>query len=111
MFNKLIGNNKIKQDLKSVLENNKVSHSYMFIGNKGIGKKEFAKEFAKGILCFGEEKPCLECKSCIEFQNNNNPDFYYIGLEEDENSIKIETIRQFQKKYKNCQLYLIEKFI
>ena len=98
-FNKLIGNEKIKENLIKILKNKTISHSYMFIGTKGIGKKEFAKEFARGILCTSNEnKPCKECKSCIEFVNNNNPDYYEIGLEEDEKSIKIDTIRLMQNK-------------
>ena len=95
----LIGNEKIKQNLTKILENNTVSHSYMFIGTKGIGKKIFAKEFAKGILCTSnKQKTCENCKSCIEFVNSNNPDYYEIGLVDGENSIKIDTIRQMQKR-------------
>jgi len=98
-FKELIGNQKIKENLTKVLNSNTISHSYMFIGTKGIGKKLFAKEFAKGILCTSNEnKPCEKCKSCIEFVNNNNPDYYEIELEDDENSIKIDTIRQMQKR-------------
>ena len=98
-FNELIGNEKIKHNLIKTLNNKTVSHSYMFIGTKGVGKKIFAKEFAKGILCINEEnKLCSNCKSCLEFVNNNNPDYYEIGLQDDENSIKIETIRQMQKR-------------
>ena len=98
-FNELIGNEKVKQNLQKILNNNTIAHSYMFIGTKGIGKKEFAKEFAKGILCVNEKnKLCDSCKSCIEFVNNNNPDYYEINLLEDENSIKIEAIRQMQKR-------------
>ena len=115
MFNNLIGNDKIKNDLQTVLKNNNIFHSYMFIGTEGIGKKEFAKEFANGILCTGEIKPCGKCKSCLEFQSNNHPDFYYIGLGE-ENSIKIEVIRQLQKKIgelpivSNRKVYIIDDF-
>ena len=98
-FNKLIGNEKIKQNLLKILENNTITHSYMFVGIEGVGKKEFAKEFARGILCDSiKNKPCGECKSCIEFVNSNNPDYYEIELQEDENSIKIDTIRNMQKK-------------
>lgn len=98
-FNELIGNEKIKQNLIKILNNHNISHSYMFIGTKGIGKKLFAKEFAKGILCTSNEiKPCDKCKSCLEFVNNNNPDYYEINLQEDESSIKIDDIRQMQKK-------------
>lgn len=98
-FSELIGNEKIKQNLIKILENKTIAHSYMFIGTKGIGKKEFAKEFARGILCENkDQKPCEQCKSCIEFINTNNPDYYEIGLQEDENSIKIEAIRNMQKR-------------
>ena len=98
-FNNLIGNEKIKQNLIKILNNKTIAHSYMFIGTKGIGKKEFAKEFAKGILCKKQEdRPCGDCKSCVEFINSNNPDYYEINLQENENSIKIETIRQMQKR-------------
>lgn len=109
-FNELIGNEKIKQNLIKTLNNNTISHSYMFIGTKGIGKKEFAKEFAKGILCTNEEnKLCENCKSCIEFVNSNNPDYYEIGLENDENSIKIETIRQMQKRVQELPIVSSKK--
>ena len=98
-FNELIGNEKIKQNLIKILNTNSTTHSYMFVGEKGIGKKLFAKEFAKGILCNNQaQKPCQACKSCIEFANNNNPDYYEINLEDEENSIKIENIRAMQRK-------------
>ena len=98
-FRELIGNEKIKENLIKVLDRNTTSHSYMFIGTKGIGKKLFAKEFAMGILCSNKEsRPCKSCKSCIEFTNYNNPDYYEINLQEDESSIKIEAIRQMQNK-------------
>ena len=56
MFDNIIGNNEIKENLKKSLENNKTSHSYLFIGIEGIGKKIIAKEFAKSILCINREK-------------------------------------------------------
>lgn len=45
-----------------------------------------------------ENRPCEVCKSCMEFVNSNNPDYYEINLQNDENSIKIEAIRQMQKR-------------
>ena len=96
MFNDIIGNDKIKNELKQTIELNKISHSYLFIGTEGIGKKLFAKEFAKMILCLDENKYCNRCNSCIEFDSNNNPDF--VQIEPDGNSIKIEQIRELQRK-------------
>ena len=54
MFDGIIGNQKIKDMLLSSVKNDKISHSYLFLGVQGIGKKMIAKEFAKMLLCFDE---------------------------------------------------------
>lgn len=95
MFDKIIGNEQIITTLKKMVKQNRTSHSYLFLGIQGIGKKIIAKEFAKMLLCIEEEKYCNKCKSCIEFNTNNNPDYIYI--EPEENKIKIEQIRKLQK--------------
>ncbi len=96
MFEGIIGNDNVKKELIQTIKLNKLSHSYLFIGNEGIGKKLIAKEFAKMILCLDENKYCNKCKSCIEFDSSNNPDFVFI--EPDGASIKIEQVRQMQRK-------------
>lgn len=48
------------------------------------------------ILCIGEKKPCCKCKSCLQFEQNNQPDF--ILIEPEEGTIKIEKIRKMQEK-------------
>lgn len=96
MFEGLIGNQKVKETLIKSIISNRISHSYMFIGTEGIGKALFAKEFAKAILCLEESKYCNNCKSCIEFSSDNNPDYVYI--EPEETKIKIDQIRNMQLK-------------
>lgn len=96
MFENILGNERNKNILKQAVINKKISHSYMFLGIEGIGKKLIAEEFAKAILCIGENKYCNTCKSCIEYDGQNNPDFMLIKPEG--NSIKIEQIREMQKK-------------
>ena len=112
MFDEIIGNEQIKQELQKSVKENKISHSYMFVGIEGIGKQMMAKRFAQMILCTNEiTKGCNQCKSCIEFQSNNHPDFLY--TEPDGNSIKIEQIRYLQKKIQekpiisNKKVYII----
>ena len=96
MFDKIIGNEEIQELLEQTIKNKRASHSYLFVGTEGIGKKQIAKEFAKALLCLEENKYCGKCKSCIEFDDNNNPDF--ILIEPEENSIKIDQIREIQRK-------------
>lgn len=113
-FEKIIGNNQNKKTLSNIIEKNTILHSYLFLGKSGIGKMIFAKEFAKAILCQNQgEKPCNICKSCIEFESNNNPDFKIIAP--DGNSIKIEQIRLLQSKayekpiISNRKVYIIDE--
>lgn len=96
MFEHIIGNEQIKNILQESIKRNKTSHSYLFVGIEGIGKKIVAKEFAKKLLCLEENKQESNCKSCIEFDSNNHPDF--LLLEPEGNVIKIEQIRQLQKR-------------
>ena len=96
MFENILGNDKIKEALKNIIINKNASHSYMFIGVEGIGKKLIATEFSKRLLCNNEKIDCNSCKSCIEFDSKNHPDFLII--EPDGNLIKIEQIRNMQKK-------------
>lgn len=111
MFEQIIGNEPIIQTLKNTIKTKNISHSYLFVGTEGIGKKQIAQEFSKALLCLEEPKYCNKCKSCIEFNTKNNPDFNII--EPEGNSLKIEQIREFQKKVaekpiiSNRKIYII----
>lgn len=110
-FEGLVGNEKVKELLQKTITSNKTVNSYLFIGIEGIGKKLFAKEFAKMLLCLEEEKPCRKCKSCIELANDNHPDFYFLSSE---GVIKIEEVRALQTKIaekpiiSNRKVYIID---
>ena len=111
MFENILGNEKNKKILEKSMELKKISHSYIFWGTEGIGKKLIAKEFAKRILCLEQQEDC-KCKSCIEFDSDNNPDFQLI--EPNEGKVKIEQIREMQRKVaekpiiSNKKVYIIE---
>ncbi len=96
IFENIIGNQKNKKILEDIIIKNKIANAYMFIGQESIGKFLFAKEFAKAILCLNENKPCNKCKSCLEFDNSNNPDLTII--KPDGNNVKIEQIRELNRK-------------
>lgn len=108
MFENLIGNNNIKEYLKKCIIDKNYSHSYMFFGPEGVGKKLFAKSFSEQILCLDINKNCekyaqteneKKCDSCIKFDSGNHPDFEII--EPDGKSIKIDQIRSLQQDMAN----------
>ena len=96
MFEKILGNERNEEILEKAIKLNKTSHSYLFWGTEGIGKKLIAKEVAKRILCLEKNMQDCKCKSCIEFDSDNNPDFQLI--EATDGKIKIDQIREMQRK-------------
>lgn len=91
-------NAEIKEQLKKAIKAKKIVNGYIFSGN-GITKNyEYAKKFAKMILCLDAKgDSCEKCKSCVMFEDNNNPDYFEINKEQTE-SIKIDEIRNMQEK-------------
>lgn len=92
-FDNIIGNEKIKNFLDKSINENHISHSYLFTGTDGIGKTLFAREFARRLLCLNNEE-AEDCSSCVKFKTDNHPDFKQI--EPDSGSIKIDQIRDMQ---------------
>ncbi len=66
MFDKLIGNNHIKEVLRRMLANNRVPHSLLLAGAEGVGKKQFALELAKAFVCLTPNnfEACDKCSAC-----------------------------------------------
>lgn len=66
MFDKLVGNNHIKEILRRMLRARRVPHSLLFAGAEGVGKKRFALELAKAFVCSDPKmlEACDECPAC-----------------------------------------------
>ncbi len=81
-FTNIKGHEKTIEILKKAIRNKAVSHSFLFEGEEGIGKKLVAYVFSKTLLCQeGQDEPCNQCDSCIRFDRGNHPDFFVIETE------------------------------
>lgn len=67
MFNRLIGNERVKGTLRRMLAAKRIPGALCFAGEAGIGKKLFALELAKSLLCRAPEgiEACDRCASCV----------------------------------------------
>lgn len=107
-YTNILGHERAIESLKRSVTNNTVSHSYLFEGEEGLGKKMVAYVFAKTLLCKeGKSEPCNKCVSCIKFDGGNHPDFFLIEPEkglikkgEIEDLIKSVSIFPFESKRK-----------
>lgn len=68
----IINQSEVVRLLKNSIENNLLSHAYIFDGDEGSGKYEVAIYIAMLLLCESNNKPCFKCHNCIRIQNNNH---------------------------------------
>ena len=68
-FDDVYGQDHITSVLKYEVENNKVSHAYLFCGSRGTGKTTCAKILAKAVNCLSPVNgdPCGVCEACQPF--------------------------------------------
>ncbi len=86
MFENIVGNSKTKEFLTVAIKKGNVSHSYMFVGKSGIGKKLFAREFARNVMLSEANRE----KDMTSIQD-------YKEIIPDGNSIKILQVRDLQE--------------
>ena len=78
-FENVIGQNDLKKKLLKEVENQKISHAQMFLGDPGFGPLPLALAFAQYILC--EEKQendsCGVCPTCKQVEELQHPDLHF----------------------------------
>ena len=93
-FNDIIGHEEIIRHLKNAIQTEKVSHSYIFTGDPGSGKKLLAGTYAMTLQCEeGGTEPCGHCDSCKKAIGKNHPDIIMVTHEKP-NVITIDEIRE-----------------
>ena len=75
-FDKLIGQESITQTLSLALNQDRLSHAYLFSGLRGSGKTSTARIFAKALVCDQgpTSTPCEVCEHCISANENRHID-------------------------------------
>lgn len=90
------GNETASRFLALAGEGKITGHAYLIYGEDGLGKKTFAEQFAKALLCKGFPKPCFCCSACRKIEERIHPDVkWYLGGE-GKNSFHIEQIREIR---------------
>ena len=104
-FQRILGQDQPQRIIQNALQNNGLSHAYLFYGPESIGKKLTALEFAKALNCevSGPKDSCDTCPSCHKIDHRLHPDFFLLEPEKSSPSardavIKVEEIRELQKK-------------
>jgi len=79
-FNKIIGQEKVKNRFIQSVINNRISHAQLITGPKGVGKLGLAIAYGQYLSCTNrnETDSCGECLSCKKYEKLIHPDLHFV---------------------------------
>src|SRR5438445_203593 len=100
-WDRIRGHDPILKQFHTAFDRGRMAHAYLFLGPAGVGKRLFARELAKALLC--ENPPasltaCDRCAGCSLVEADTHPDFMVARKPEDKLELPIDTIRDLNEK-------------
>ena len=94
-FGQLVGQQVVARTLRQAVEQEKISHAYLFSGPRGTGKTSVAKIFAKAMNCPNQVngEPCNDCYICESITNGSLEDVIEIDAASNNGVDEIRDIR------------------
>lgn len=98
-WSNILGHDRWIDAFRAVQTRGRLAHAYLFVGPEGVGKRLFAFELAKALLC--EDPPadspltaCGQCPACLLVDAGTHPDLFQYAKPEDKNVFEIEAVRE-----------------
>ncbi len=114
-FSEIAGEGDIVRTLKNSLDNDRISHAYLFSGPRGVGKTTSARLIAKGVNCLKNgisSTPCNECENCREIDNGNFIDLIEIDAASNRGIDEIRELKDkinYQPSKGRKKIYIIDE--
>lgn len=76
LFSEVIGQENIKQQLRTAVREGRVPHALLFTGKQGVGKLQMALAFTQYLACPNrtETDACGTCPTCLQYRKLQHPD-------------------------------------
>jgi DNA polymerase-3 subunit delta' len=79
-WQRIRGHDALVEGFRRAVRRGRLAHAYLFTGPAGVGKRLFAVELAKALLCENAVpdslQACDHCPSCIQVEAGTYPDFF-----------------------------------
>ena len=94
-FDQLLGNEQLKENLRSAAQKGRLSHFYLISGPEGSGKRTLARILSAALLCGGADRPCMGCNACRKVMANTHPDLITV-TDPEHKTVAVRLVREMR---------------
>lgn len=97
-WDRIRGHDAARRQLLAAHARGRLAHAFLFAGPPGVGKRLFATEFTKALLCDRPPAPltaCDVCPSCAQVAAGTHPDAFAARKPEDKHDLPVDVVREF----------------
>jgi len=102
-WGRIRGHEALVESFQSAVRRGRLAHAYLFAGPQGVGKRLFAGELAKALLCAHSSdnhlEACDRCPNCLQVEAGTHPDLFVAGRPEDSLEVPIEVMRELCRSF------------
>ncbi|MFA7059606.1 MAG: DNA polymerase III subunit delta' [Pedobacter sp.] len=98
-FADILGHERIVEVFRRAIRSGKTSHSYIFEGTPGCGRRKTALALIQALFCgSSNDDACGACLSCRKVISGNHADIHFIQPLPDKRDISIDQLREMQRE-------------
>src|SRR3954452_10258048 len=97
-WDRVRGHAEAKQTFRSAFDRGRLGQAYLLVGPDGVGKRLFARELSKALLCERPPAPlaaCDHCPSCAQVEAGTHPDVFSVSRPDEKHDLPIDVMREF----------------
>jgi DNA polymerase-3 subunit delta' len=103
-WKRIRGHDALIAAFQRVIRRGRLAHAYLFTGPPGVGKKLFATELGKALLCEAPDAAarldaCDRCPACLQIDAGTHPDFAIVRRPEEAHEFPIELMRELCQRF------------
>jgi DNA polymerase-3 subunit delta' len=100
-WDRIRGQDAARETFRAAFVRKRLAHAYLLVGPDGVGKRLFARELARALLCEKPSAPlaaCGNCPGCAQVEARTHPDFHTVRTPPDKHELPVDEIRDFCAK-------------